>query len=62
MTVSLSQIWCAFACMLTIAARVDDPTNRSMPDLNRSGRDSYLLPAPEVAVTLKEYEIEELPV
>ncbi|KAG0155142.1 hypothetical protein PDIDSM_715 [Penicillium digitatum] len=42
-------------------ARVDDPTNRSMPDLNRSGRDSYLLPAPEVAVTLKEYEIEELP-
>jgi hypothetical protein len=45
--------------ILTIAARIDDPANRSMPDLNRTGRAPHLLPAPEEAVTLKDYEIEE---
>lgn len=45
--------------MLTIAARVDDPIGRSMPDLNATGRASHLLPAPEESVTLKDYEIEE---
>ncbi|KAJ5135164.1 uncharacterized protein N7515_004442 [Penicillium bovifimosum] len=37
-------------------ARVEDPPNRSMPDLNRTGR---ALPAPEEIVTLRDYEIEE---
>ncbi|KAJ5577199.1 hypothetical protein N7535_004125 [Penicillium sp. DV-2018c] len=40
-------------------ARIDDPANRSMPDLSRTGRPPRFLPAPEEAVTLKDYEIEE---
>jgi hypothetical protein len=48
--------------MLTIAARVDDSANRSMPDLNRPGTASHLLPAPEASVTLRDYEIEEPPI
>jgi hypothetical protein len=47
---------------LTTPVRIDDPTNQSMPDLRKPGRTSHLLPAPEAAVTLRDYEIEEPPV
>lgn len=47
--------------MLTVIGRADDLAGRSMPDLNISGRASYLLPSPKVSVTFKDYEIEEPP-
>ena len=51
-----------FGLELTGAEGTEDSTNRSMPDLNRIGRPSHLLPGPEANVTLREYEIEEPPV